>query len=311
MSDVENVAALSNQPVVVDSTTKEKEKREQNLWKPTKKSTLKDGKQIVWHPFVEESNLKDKYLLLHLLSVQPMHAGHGASTIWEQMVADINREIGPDFLPVFSQPLTVCGAKDCHVFLMKFAQQHQGIVLNHSTGNDSMPEATEMQRLLEAVLEILDNKQSKAEIGGSKGNRSYAQKKRDKVDGEAVRSENVTCFAMSVDENTSSGEKIVPKKAKKASPSDSISGLQEMAEKKHDVLQQKIKIAGKKLDFAERKEERRSTSTTSTTTTGATTTTTTTTATTTATTANADATTTDGDATTTAAAAEQSAMNVD
>jgi hypothetical protein len=60
MSDVENIAALSNPPVVVDSTTKEKEKRERNLWKPTKKSTLKDGKQIIWHPFVEESNLKDK-----------------------------------------------------------------------------------------------------------------------------------------------------------------------------------------------------------------------------------------------------------
>jgi hypothetical protein len=72
MTDVENVAALSNQPVVVDSTTKEKEKRERNLWKPTEKSTLKDGKQIVWHPFVEESNHKDKYLLSHLLSAQPM-----------------------------------------------------------------------------------------------------------------------------------------------------------------------------------------------------------------------------------------------
>jgi hypothetical protein len=47
MLDVENVAALLNQPVVVNSTTKEKEKREQNLWKPTKKSTLKDRKQIV------------------------------------------------------------------------------------------------------------------------------------------------------------------------------------------------------------------------------------------------------------------------
>jgi hypothetical protein len=121
-----------------------------------------------------------------------------------------------------------------------------------------MPEATEMQRLLEAVLEITDNKQSKAEIGGSKGNRSYAQKKRDKVDGEAVRDENVTCFAMSVDQNTSSGEKIVTKKAKKISPSDSIAGLQEMAEKKHESTQEKLLIAGKKLDFAERKEERRS-----------------------------------------------------
>jgi hypothetical protein len=51
-----------------------------------------------------------------------MHAGHGASTtIWEQMVADINRETGPDFQPVFSQPLTVCGAKDRHIVLMKFA----------------------------------------------------------------------------------------------------------------------------------------------------------------------------------------------
>jgi hypothetical protein len=141
---------------------------------------------------------------------------------------------------------------------MKFARKHQGIALNHSTGNDSMPEATEMQRLLEAVLEITDNKQSKAEIGGSKGNRSYAQKKRDKVDGETVRDENVTCFAMSVDQNMSSGEKIVPKKAKKTSPSDSIAGLQEMAEKKHESTQEKLLIAGKKLDFAERKEERRS-----------------------------------------------------
>jgi hypothetical protein len=121
-----------------------------------------------------------------------------------------------------------------------------------------MPEATKMQRLLEAVLEITDNKQSKAEIGGSKGNRSYAQKKRDKVDSEAVRDENVTCFAMSVDQNTSSGEKIVPKKAKKPSPSDLIAGLQEMAEKKHESTQEKLLIAGKKLDFAERKEERRS-----------------------------------------------------
>jgi hypothetical protein len=94
-------------------------------------------------------------LLSHLLSAQPMHVGHGASTtIWEQMVADINCEIGPDFLPAFSQPLTVHGAKDRHVFLMKFAQQHQGIVLNHSTGSDSMPEATKMQQLLEAVVEV-------------------------------------------------------------------------------------------------------------------------------------------------------------
>jgi hypothetical protein len=95
---------------------------------------------------------------------------------------------------------------------MKFAWQHQGIALNHSTGNDSMPEATEMQRLLEAVLEVTDVKQSKAEVGGSKGN-----------DGEAVRSENVTCFAMCVDENTSSGVKSVPKKAKKVISRESLS----------------------------------------------------------------------------------------
>jgi hypothetical protein len=119
-----------------------------------------------------------------------------------------------------------------------------------------MPEATEMQRLLEAVLEVTDNKQSKAVIGGSKGNRSYAQKKQDKVDGEAVRSENVTCFAMIADQKRSSGEKSVRKNAKKASASDSISGLQDMAEKKHEAAQQKIAIAGKKLEFAERKEER-------------------------------------------------------
>jgi hypothetical protein len=137
----------------------------------------------------------------------------------------------PDQLPVFSQPLTVRAAKDHHTFLMKFARQHQGIALNHSTGNDSMPEPTKMQQLLEAVLEVTNVKQSKAEVGGLKGNCSYAKKKRDKVDGEAVRSENVMGFAMCVDQNTSSGVKSVPKKVKKASPLDSVLDLQDMVEK--------------------------------------------------------------------------------
>jgi hypothetical protein len=108
------------------------------------------------------------------------------------------------------------------------------------------------------VLEVTDVKQSKAKVGGSKGNRSYAKKKRDKVDGEAVRSENVMGFAMCVAQNTSNGVQSVPKKVKKASPSDSVSGLQNMAEKKLKAAQQKIVMAGKKLEFAEKKEERRS-----------------------------------------------------
>jgi hypothetical protein len=95
MSNVENDPAVANAPVGVKPTTKEKEKKEQNLWKPMEKTTLKDGKQIVWHTFVHESNLKDKLLLSHLLSAQPMHAGHGVTTtIWEQMVTDINCENG-------------------------------------------------------------------------------------------------------------------------------------------------------------------------------------------------------------------------
>jgi hypothetical protein len=143
---------------------------------------------------VSACNLKDKFLLLHLLTAQPMHAGHGNSTtVWEQMVDKINQEIGPDQQPVFSQTLTVCAAKDCHSFLMKFARKYEGVVLN-STGTDNIPKATEMQQLLEAVLEVTDQKQSKTGVKSVKGNRSYAQKKRDKVDGESVRNDNLATY---------------------------------------------------------------------------------------------------------------------
>jgi hypothetical protein len=49
MSNMENIPPVVNAHAVVDAATKEKEKRERNLWKPTEKSTLKDGKQILWH----------------------------------------------------------------------------------------------------------------------------------------------------------------------------------------------------------------------------------------------------------------------
>jgi hypothetical protein len=112
---------------------------------------------IVWHPFVHESNLKYKNLLSHLLSAQRMHAGHGASTsVWEQMVDGINCEIGPDQQPFSLQPLAVRAAKDCYTYLMKFARKNQGIALR-STGTNNQPESGEMQRVLEAVLEVTDS----------------------------------------------------------------------------------------------------------------------------------------------------------
>jgi hypothetical protein len=52
---------------------------------------------------------------------------------------------------------------------MKFARQNQGIALR-STGTNFQPESGEMQRVLEAVLEVTDSKQLKAEVGGLKGN---------------------------------------------------------------------------------------------------------------------------------------------
>jgi hypothetical protein len=125
---------------------------------------------IVWHPFVHESNLKYKNLLSHLLSAQPMHAGHGASTsVWEQMVDGISCEIGPDQQPFSLQPLAVRPAKGCHTYLIKFARKNQGIALR-STGTNNQPECGEMQRVLEAVLEVTDCKQLMAEVGGLKGN---------------------------------------------------------------------------------------------------------------------------------------------
>jgi hypothetical protein len=55
---------------------------------------------MVWHPFVNNSNLKDKFLLVQLLSAV--------------MVDDINQEIGHDQKPTISPPLAACAAKDCY-----------------------------------------------------------------------------------------------------------------------------------------------------------------------------------------------------
>jgi hypothetical protein len=113
---------------------------------------------------------------------------------------------------------------------------------------------------LEAVLEVTDQKQSKTDVESVKGNRLYAQKKRDKVDGESVRNDILATYTVMCEDpiNQSSGEKSAPKKQLKSSITDGIAGMQDLADKKHEETQQKLAIASKKLEFAEKKEERRS-----------------------------------------------------
>jgi hypothetical protein len=153
-----------------------------NIWPQMEQTTMKSGKQIVYHPFLHESNLKEQIFYTHLYTLKPFAAEHGESTLaWDQLVKDINKEKGPDGLSVFSTPLVVCTAKERFKIIMKFAGQNIGKSLN-STGNDSQPEPTKVQRQLELLFEVFT--QSKSKDGQLKGIQSYAEKKRDKTEGE-------------------------------------------------------------------------------------------------------------------------------
>jgi hypothetical protein len=81
-----------------------------------------------------------------------------------------------------------------------------------------------------------------------------------KVDGEIVRNDNLAMFTAMSDNvtNWSSGKKSTPKKQHKANTIDAIAGMQDMVNKKHEAYQQRLAIACKKLEFAEKEENHRS-----------------------------------------------------
>jgi hypothetical protein len=246
MSDI--IAASTDSPnnTTTPVTTARVKRVNRLIWAKTEATAVQDGKQGVIHPFLFDSNVKEKIFLRYLVAQSPFAASYGnLESGWNDMVNDINKEIGDDGQPVFSPPLVVRTAKDRLKDYVKFANGIHSHVVN-STGCDNIPPRTEIQRLLIDVLELYREHQKKDKAAKD----AAAMKKKDRSDAVECRDESLAIYVESTKEleQMNSGDTTTAKKHRKSAPPQPTDGMDVLMDKKN-------LMEGRKLDFAEKQHD--------------------------------------------------------
>lgn len=170
----------------VADSTKRDTKDTRLRWQPFTKTSLVKGEEVTTFPFLDDSNLKDLWLVRYLLAERPYKAGYG-STIkaWEEIAIQLRDQKHPETGELLYGPKGLRGKtlKDRFISMMEFVKQQDREVLRR-TGTDDEPVPGEIMSALE---DLYSDWQSHCAVGESKTQALAAQKKKDRDAAEALR----------------------------------------------------------------------------------------------------------------------------
>jgi hypothetical protein len=101
MSDI--IATSTNAPNNITTPVISAQAKRVNrlIWAKTEATAVQDGKQGFIHPFLFDLNVKEKIFLWYFVAQSPFAASYGnLESGWNDMVSNINKEIGDDGKPV-------------------------------------------------------------------------------------------------------------------------------------------------------------------------------------------------------------------